>query len=212
MFKLRELPYSKDSMGDFLSPVTFDFHYGKHHQTYINNLNNLIANTEFAQSSLFDIITKANGGLFNNAAQVYNHDFYWDCIAPSATEISAELKDALIADFGSLEAFKEAYIKSATTLFGSGWCWLVYNPSNQKLEITQTSNAATPPTDGKIPVLVVDVWEHAYYIDHKNARATYLEKFYSHINWKFASQAYQWAKKEGLNSVNFYMNDIHKKA
>ncbi|PAF41917.1 superoxide dismutase [Fe] [Helicobacter sp. 11S02596-1] len=212
MFELRKLPYAKDSMGDFLSPVTFDFHYGKHHQTYVNNLNNLIANTEFANSDLFAIITKASGGLFNNAAQVYNHDFYWDCIAPVASEMSSELKDAISNDFGSLDSFKEAYINAATGLFGSGWCWLVYNLATQKLEIVQTSNAATPVTDGKVPVLVVDVWEHAYYIDHKNARAAYLEKFYNHINWKFVSEAYEWAKKEGLNSVGFYINEIHKKS
>lgn len=212
MFELRKLPYSKDSMGDFLSPITFDFHYGKHHQTYITNLNGLIAGTEFTQSELFDIVTKAKGGLFNNAAQVYNHDFYWDCIAPKETQMSEELKEAIQKDFSSLENFKETYLKSATTLFGSGWCWLVYDNISQKLEIVQTSNAATPVTDGKIPVLVVDVWEHAYYVDHKNARATYLEKFYNHINWSFVSQAYEWAKKEGINSVRFYMNDIHKKA
>lgn len=210
MFELRKLPYSKDSMGDFLSPITFDFHYGKHHQTYINNLNAMIEGTEFNNSDLFDIVTKSNGGLFNNAAQVYNHDFYWDCIAPSATTMSEEFKEALNKDFGSENSFKETYLKSATGLFGSGWCWLVYNTSAQKLEIIQTSNAATPVTEGKIPVLVVDVWEHAYYIDHKNARATYLEKFYSHINWQFVSQAYEWAKKEGINSVKFYMKDIHK--
>lgn len=212
MFKLRELPYAKDSMGDFLSPVTFDFHYGKHHQTYVNNLNNLIQDTEFASKDLFAIVTKANGGLFNNAAQVYNHDFYWDCIAPTTSEMSSDLKDAISKDFGSIDSFKESYLKAATGLFGSGWCWLVYNPSSQKLEIVQTSNAATPVTEGKVPVLVVDVWEHAYYIDHKNARAAYLDKFYNHINWKFVSEAYEWAKKEGVNSVAFYMNDLHKEA
>ncbi|PAF42618.1 superoxide dismutase [Helicobacter sp. 11S03491-1] len=212
MFELRKLPYGKDTMGDFLSPVTFDFHYGKHHQAYVTNLNGLIENTEFAGSELFDIITKAKGGLFNNAAQVYNHDFYWDCIAPVASEAGLELQEQIHKDFGSLEAFKDIYLKSATSLFGSGWCWLVYDSTSQKLEIIQTSNAATPPTEGKIPVLVVDVWEHAYYIDHKNARAVYLEKFYNHINWNFVSQAYEWAKKEGINSVRFYMNDIHKKS
>ncbi|MDO7252971.1 superoxide dismutase [Helicobacter cappadocius] len=212
MFELRKLPYPKDSMGDFLSPVTFDFHYGKHHQTYITNLNALIEGTEFANSELFDIVTKAKAGLFNNAAQVYNHDFYWDCIAPKQTQMSPELQEAINKDFGSLDNFKETYLKSATTLFGSGWCWLVYDKASNKLEIIQTSNAATPVTEGKIPVLVVDVWEHAYYVDHKNARATYLDKFYNHINWEFVSQAYQWAQKEGINSVRFYMNDIHKKA
>ncbi len=211
MFELRKLPYSPDSMGDFLSKEAFDYHYGKHHQTYITNLNNLIKGTEFENAGLYDIVVKANGGLFNNAAQVYNHDFYWDCIAPSSTAMSDELKNALNAEFGSLDEFKTKYIQSATTLFGSGWCWLVYNPSTSKLEIVQTSNAATPVSDGKIPVLVVDVWEHAYYIDHRNARPAYLEKFFAHINWDFVSKAYEWAKKNGLESVKFYTNDIHKK-
>lgn len=211
MFELRKLPYEKDAFGDFLSPVTFDFHYGKHHQTYINNLNNLIKDSEFANAELYDIIKKSSGGIFNNAAQVYNHDFYWDCIAPKATDLSAELQDAINTEFGSIEGFKEKFLQAATTLFGSGWCWLVYNPSNQKLEIIQTSNAAMPVSDNKVPVLVVDVWEHAYYIDHKNARPVYLDKFFNHINWAFVSSAYEWAKKNGVESVRFYTNEIYKK-
>lgn len=206
MFELRQLPYEKDSMGDFLSPVTFEYHYGKHHQTYVNNLNNLIKDSEFANSDLFDIITKSSGGLFNNAAQVYNHDFYWDCIAPQTNSMSNSLKAALEKEFGSTESFKEKFLSSATTLFGSGWCWLVLDPTSNKLEIIQTSNAATPITQNKIPLLVVDVWEHAYYVDHKNARPAYLEKFYSHINWEFVSQAYEWALKEGMGSVKYYIN------
>lgn len=211
MFELRKLPYEKDAFGDFLSPVTFDFHYGKHHQTYINNLNNLIKDSEFANAELYDIIKKSSGGIFNNAAQVYNHDFYWDCIAPKATDLSAELQDAINTEFGSIEGLKEKFLQAATTLFGSGWCWLVYNPSNQKLEIIQTSNATTPVSDNKVPVLVVDVWEHAYYIDHKNARPVYLDKFFNHINWAFVSSAYEWAKKNGVESVRFYTNEIYKK-
>ena len=206
MFELRKLPYEKDSMGDFLSPVTFEYHYGKHHQTYVNNLNNLIKDTEFANSDLFDIITKSSGGLFNNAAQVYNHDFYWDCIAPKASQMSDALKEALTSAFGSVDAFKEKFLSSATTLFGSGWCWLVYDVASKKLEIVQTSNAQTPITENKVPLLVVDVWEHAYYVDHKNARPAYLEKFYNHVNWDFVSQAYEWALKEGMGSVRFYIN------
>ncbi|GMB92609.1 Superoxide dismutase SodB [Helicobacter bizzozeronii] len=213
MFVLRDLPYSKDSMGDFLSPVAFDFHHGKHHQAYVNNLNNLIKDSEFKDSCLFTILNKSSGGMFNNAAQIYNHDFYWDCLSPKATEMSEELKSALQHDYGSLEAFKEAFIKSATTLFGSGWNWAVFNPANGKIEIVQTSNAQTPVTDKKVPILVVDVWEHAYYIDHKNARPVYLDKFYEHINWAFVSQCLEWAKKEGLGSVDHYINQIvHKKA
>ncbi|STQ86374.1 superoxide dismutase [Helicobacter muridarum] len=211
MFELRKLPYNKDSMGDFLSSSTFDYHYGKHHSTYITNLNNLIKDNEFQNLDLYEIIKKSSGGLFNNAAQVYNHDFYWDCISPNKTELSDELKNAIDSEFGSLAGFKEKFLQAATTLFGAGWCWLVYNTSNSKMEIVQTSNAATPITEDKIPLLVVDVWEHAYYIDHKNARPVYLEKFFSHIHWAFVSKAYEWAKKEGVNSIRFYVNDIHKR-
>lgn len=206
MFELRKLPYEKDSMTDFLSTTTFDFHYGKHHQTYVNNLNNLIKGTEFENASLYKIITQSKGGVFNNAAQIYNHDFYWDSITPSPTTPSPELQAALKEAFGNIEGFKEKFLSQATTLFGSGWCWLVYVPSSKGLEIVQTSNAATPITEGKIPLLVVDVWEHAYYIDNKNARPAYLEKFFSHINWDFASQAYEWAKKEGINSIIYYID------
>ncbi|MCI5969467.1 superoxide dismutase [Helicobacter sp.] len=205
MFKLRTLPFTE--IAGLISKETCEFHYGKHHQTYVNNLNNLIKGTEFENKSLFEIVTKAQGGLFNNAAQVYNHDFYWDCVSPSATARSVELDEAINATFGSLEKFKEAFLNAATTLFGSGWCWLVYH--NGKLEIKQTSNAQTPVTEGAIPLLVVDVWEHAYYIDHRNARPAYLEKFFNHINWEFVSKSLEWAKKEGINSVDFYMNSLH---
>ncbi|RDU67473.1 superoxide dismutase [Helicobacter didelphidarum] len=211
MFELRKLPYEKDSMKDFLTIETFEYHYGKHHNTYVANLNNLIKGGEFENAELYDIIKKSSGGLFNNAAQVYNHDFYWDCITPSSSALSQELQDAITAEFGSLEGFKEKFLQAATTLFGAGWCWLVYNPANHKLEIVQTSNAATPVTEDKIPLLVVDVWEHAYYIDHRNARPVYLEKFFAHIHWAFVSKAYEWAKKEGTKSIRFYMNEIHKK-
>lgn len=211
MFELRKLPYEKDAFGDFLSPLTFDFHYGKHHQTYVNNLNNLTKGNEFENAELYDIIKKSSGGVFNNAAQVYNHDFYWDCIAPKSSEMSAELKAAIEKEFGSVESFKEKFIQSATTLFGSGWCWLVFDPKSSKLEIVQTSNAATPITEDKVPLLVSDVWEHAYYIDHKNARPAYLEKFFSHINWAFVSSAFEWAQKEGTGSIRFYINSLHKK-
>ncbi|WP_279128363.1 superoxide dismutase [Helicobacter winghamensis] len=205
MFKLRTLPFTE--IAGFISKETCEFHYGKHHQTYVNNLNNLIKGTEFENKSLFEIVTKAQGGVFNNAAQVYNHDFYWDCVSPNASARSAELDEAINATFGSLEKFKETFLNSAVTLFGSGWCWLVYN--NGKLEIKQTSNAQTPVTESIIPLLVVDVWEHAYYIDHRNARPAYLEKFFNHINWEFVSKSLEWAKKDGINSVNFYMNSLH---
>lgn len=210
MFSLRKLPYDKNAFsGKFISDKTIDYHYSKHHQAYINNLNNLIKGGEFDNKSLYEIVMNAKGGIFNNAAQVYNHDFYWDCISPEKTNISEELKTTIDKEFGSLEKLKAEFLSSATTLFGSGWCWVVFN-KDKKLEIIQTSNADTPPTKNNIPILVVDVWEHAYYIDYKNLRAQYLEEFFSHINWFFVSKAYEWAIKEGMGSVKFYMNDIHK--
>lgn len=209
MFELRKLPYGTNEFSGFISEETFSYHYGKHHQTYVTNLNNLIKGTEFEKATLADIVCKASGGVFNNAAQVYNHDFYWDCISPKASEISSALNEAIKSEFGSVETFKEKFLSSSTTLFGAGWNWLVYNPQNKKLEIIQTSNAATPLTDSKVPLLVVDVWEHAYYIDHRNARPAYLEAFWKHINWAFVSRAYEWATKEGVDSAKFYINEIH---
>ena len=204
MLKLRVLPFCAKSNA-VVSEQTCNFHHGKHHNTYVNNFNNLVKDSEFKDACFYDILTKAKGGLFNNAAQVYNHDFYWDCIAKKS-DISDELKKALDENFND---FKAEFLKAATTLFGSGWCWLAYDPNSKKLEIIQTSNAATPVTDGKIPLLVVDVWEHAYYLDTQNARPAYLEKFYENINWEFVSQAYEWTLKEGVNSVKFYIKDIH---
>lgn len=207
MFKLRELPFNP-STNAVVSEKTCEYHHGKHHATYVTNLNNLIIGTEFENASFYDILLGAKAGLYNNVAQVYNHDFYWDCIAKKS-EPSAELKAAIEAEFSD---FKAEFIKAATTQFGSGWAWLVYNPNTSKLEIIQTSNAYTPVNDGKIPLLVVDVWEHAYYIDNFNARPKYLETFYENINWEFVSQAYEWAKKEGLGSVKFYTEQLHAKA
>lgn len=214
MFELRKLRYDTNAFGDFLSVETFNYHHGKHHQTYVNNLNNLIKDTEFAGKDLVSIIKASSGGIFNNAAQVYNHDFYFDCITPKSgcscgSCDEPNLKSALEKDFGSLDKFKEEFIKGATGVFGSGWFWLVYNSTNKKLELVATSNAATPITDEKIPLLVVDVWEHAYYVDHRNARPAYLEKFYAHINWDFVAKAYEWALKEGMYSVSFYANELH---
>lgn len=208
MFQLRKLPYNKNEFSGFLSEEAFEYHYGKHHQTYVNNLNNLVKGTEFENTPLSEIILKSKGGIFNNAAQVYNHNFYWDCLSPKETKRSEELSSAINTTFGSLESFKEAFITSSTTLFGSGWNWLVYDIKDKKLEIVQTSNAATPVTESKVPLLVVDVWEHAYYIDHRNARPAYLEAFWKHINWDFVSKAYEWAVKEGINSFHFYTKNV----
>lgn len=208
MFKLRQLPFSQEEISEFLSPKTFEYHYGKHHQTYINNLNNLIKGSQFENADLFEIVSKSEGGMFNNAAQVFNHDFFWDCIAPKSQEMNSDFKSAVEANFESIEKFKEEFISKATTLFGAGWCWLVLN--GDKLEIVQTGNAQVPMTEGKIPLLVVDVWEHAYYIDYKNARPNYLEKFWNFINWEFVSKMYAEAKTKGMKSVQEYTQKIHQ--
>lgn len=204
MFKLRQLPFEpKDNA--VISEETCKFHYGKHHQNYVNTLNSNIEGSEFATSDLFDIVTKSTGAIFNNAAQVYNHDFYWDCIAKKSN-LTNELKNALNQNFSD---FKTEFLAAATAHFGSGWCWLAHNLKNNKLEIVCTQNAQTPLSEGKVPLLVADVWEHAYYIDFQNARAAYLDKFYENINWEFVSSAFEWSQKEGLESVRFYMNEIH---
>lgn len=208
MFKLRQLPFSQEEISDFLSAKTFEYHYGKHHQTYVNNLNNLIKGSKFENADLFEIVLNAEAGIFNNSAQVFNHDFFWDCITPKPKEMSAELKAAIEAEFGSVEKFKEEFVNKATTLFGSGWCWLVLN--GDKLQIAQTGNAQVPMTEGKIPLLVVDVWEHAYYIDYKNGRPNYLEKFWSFINWEFISKMYAVAKAKGMESIREYTKGVHQ--
>lgn len=185
--KLPELPYAKTALAPHISAETLEYHYGKHHATYVANLNKLIAGTEFAESSLEDIVKKATGGLFNNAAQVWNHSFYWNCLSPKGGgEPSGVLADAIAKSFTSFSAFKEKLTAAAVTQFGSGWAWLVKN-SDGSLAIEQTSNAATPLKDGKKPLLTVDVWEHAYYIDYRNARPAYLEAFWKLVNWEFAA-------------------------
>lgn len=207
MFQLRKLPFAQESLSQFISAKTFEYHYGKHHQTYINNLNNLIQGNEFENMHLLDIILKGSGGVFNNAAQVFNHDFYWDSIAPQGSVMSDQLKEAIEKNFGSIEKFQEELTNKATTLFGSGWCWLVL--VGDKLEIVQTSNAQVPMSEGKIPLLTVDVWEHAYYIDYKNARPSYLDKFYEFINWGFASKMYEQAKNKGMEALREYISNLY---
>jgi len=186
--KLPELPYAKDALAPNISAETLEYHYGRHHKTYVDNLNKLIINTKFEKLTLEDIVKKASGGIFNNAAQVWNHTFYWNCLSPKGSgEPSGELAVAIVKDFGSLAQFKEKFTSTAVTLFGSGWVWLVKNPGDS-LAIEATSNAGNPLKDGKKPLLTCDVWEHAYYIDYRNARAKYVEAFWSLINWKFVEQ------------------------
>lgn len=185
--KLKALPYSMESLEPIISRETIEYHYGKHHQAYITNLNKLIIGTEFENLSLEEIIMKSNGGIFNNAAQVFNHTFYWSCLAPNAGgEPSGKIAELINQEFGSFAAFKEKFSKTAITTFGSGWAWLVKD-KNGKLEIVSTGNAGNPMTDGKKPLLTCDVWEHAYYIDYRNARPSYVEKFWNLINWDFVS-------------------------
>lgn len=185
---LPELPYDKDALAPHISAETLDYHYGKHHQTYVTNLNNLIKGTEFENLSLEEIVKKSGGGIFNNAAQVWNHTFYWNSLSPQGGgEPSGALADAINRSFGSFEKFKEAFTQTAITTFGSGWAWLVKN-ADGSLALVSTGNAATPLTTGQTPLLTVDVWEHAYYIDYRNARPKYLEAFWNLVNWEFASK------------------------
>ncbi|MCW8878063.1 MAG: superoxide dismutase [Fe] [Kangiellaceae bacterium] len=185
-FELPALPYAKDALAPTISEETIDFHYGKHHNTYVVNLNNLVADTDFASMSLEEIIQKSDGGIFNNAAQIWNHTFYWNCLTPNSTSPSAELSDAINAAFGSIDELKSKFNTSAATNFGSGWTWLVKN-ADGGLEIVNTSNAGCPLTENYTPLLTIDVWEHAYYIDYRNARPKYLDSIWNIINWDFVS-------------------------
>ncbi|MBP6807698.1 MAG: superoxide dismutase [Fe] [Chromatiaceae bacterium] len=184
---LPALPYAIDALAPTLSQETLEYHYGKHHQTYVTNLNNLIPGTEFEALSLEDIIMKSSGGVFNNAAQVWNHSFYWNCLSPTGGGApTGALAAAIDAKFGSFEEFKKQFNQSGATNFGSGWTWLVKN-TDGSLEIFNTSNAGTPMTSGKQALLTLDVWEHAYYIDYRNARPKYLETIWNIVNWDFVA-------------------------
>jgi Fe-Mn family superoxide dismutase len=186
--KLPDLSWDKDALAPHISPETIEYHYGKHHKAYVDNLNKLIPGTEFEDMRLEDIIKKASGGIFNNAAQIWNHSFYWNSLSPKGGgEPSGEIADALAKSFGSFDKFKEQFASAAVTLFGSGWAWLVKN-ADGSLSIEATSNAGTPLKEGKKALLTCDVWEHAYYIDYRNARAAYVDAFWKLVNWKFAEE------------------------
>ncbi len=188
--QLPPLPYAKDALEPYISAQTLEFHYGKHHQAYVNNLNSLIEGTEFENATLEEIIIKTDGGIFNNGAQVYNHTFYFEQFSPEGCrEPKDGLKAAIEKAFGSVEAFKQEFNKAAATLFGSGWAWLVVD-ENGKLEIVQSSNAGNPLKIGKRPLLTCDVWEHAYYLDKQNARPKYIEDFWKVLDWKVVSERY----------------------
>jgi len=189
--KLPELPYALDALAPHISQETLEFHYGKHHQTYVTNLNNLIKGTEFEEMSLEEIILRSSGGLFNNAAQIWNHTFYWNCLSPNGGgEPSGALADAINSTFGSFDKFKDEFSKTSITTFGSGWGWLV-KKSDGSLALSSTSNAGTPMTEDQTALLTCDVWEHAYYIDFRNARPKYLEAFWNLVNWDFVSANFE---------------------
>jgi len=186
--KLPPLPYAMDALQPHISKETLEFHYGKHHQAYVTNLNNLIKGTEFENASLEDIAKKASGGIFNNAAQVWNHTFYWNCLSPKGGGApTGALGAAIDKKWGSFDAFKDAFSKSAVGNFGSGWTWLV-KKADGSVDIANTSNAATPLTGADKPLMTCDVWEHAYYIDYRNARPKYVESFWNLVNWEFVAK------------------------
>jgi len=188
-FKLPELPYANNALEPVISSRTIEFHYGKHHQTYVNNLNNLIIGTSFENATLDELVTKAEGGMYNNAAQVWNHTFYWESLCPQhKTQPSGAILQAINEQFGSFDTFKEKFSAAAATLFGSGWAWLVKNGT--KLEIIQESNAGNPMRKGFKPLLTIDVWEHAYYLDFQNRRPDYIKDFWTIVNWDMVNKRF----------------------
>ncbi|MFO7648135.1 MULTISPECIES: superoxide dismutase [Halomonas] len=187
-FELPALPYDKNALEPHISAETLEYHYGKHHQAYVTKLNELVNGTDDASKSLEEIIKSSSGGLFNQAAQVWNHTFYWHCLSPNGGgEPSGSLADAINAKFGSFDKFKETFNANAVANFGSGWTWLI-KTDDGGVDIVNTSNADTPIAHGQTPLMTIDVWEHAYYIDYRNARPKYLENVWSVLNWDFVAQ------------------------
>ena len=186
-FELPPLPYADDALVPHISAETLAYHYGKHHRAYVDNLNKLTAGTEWADKTLEDIIREAHGGIFNNAAQVWNHTFYWNCLSPAGGgEPTGAVATRINSSFGSFADFRDRFTADAASQFGSGWAWLVSAPSGG-LSIVSTSNAGNPLRDGDKPLLTCDVWEHAYYIDYRNARPEYLGHFWDLVNWDFVA-------------------------
>lgn len=187
MFKLPDLPYEKNALEPFISEETLEYHYWKHHKTYVDNLNNLTVWSDFDNDDLEELIKKSQWPLFNNAAQVWNHTFYWNCLAPNSWgEAKWEIAELIERDFESFDKFKEKFTASSLSNFGSGWTWLVFTPAG-RLEILNTSNAGTTITTDYKALLVIDIWEHAYYIDTRNARAKYVENYWNLVNWDFVN-------------------------
>lgn len=185
--ELPPLPYADDALEPTISKETIEYHYGKHHRAYVTNLNNLIAGTEFEGKDLEDIVRTSQGGVFNNAAQIWNHTFYWNCLSPNGGgEPTGKVADAINAAFGDFDKFKEEFTKVTVGTFGSGWGWLVQKPDGS-VGLVSTSNAGTPLTGEDTPLLTCDVWEHAYYIDYRNLRPKYVESFWNLVNWDFVA-------------------------
>ena len=185
--ELPALPFAQDALEPHISAETLEYHHGKHHKAYVDKLNELIPGTEFEDASLEEIIEKADGAIFNQAAQVWNHTFFWNCLSPEGGgEPEGELLEAIERDFGSFDDFKKKFADNAVGTFGSGWGWLVKD--GDKLALASTSNAGNPMTDGKAPLLTCDVWEHAYYIDYRNARPKFVEAFWNLVNWDFVAE------------------------
>lgn len=189
-FSLPELPYAHNALEPVISEKTISFHYGKHHLTYVNNLNGLVEGTEFAEADLDTIVKKSSGPIFNNAAQIWNHNFYFLSLTPNKGTVPSDaLAKALEADFGSFDNFKAEFNKAAVSVFGSGWAWLVKD-ADGKVSITKESNAGNPLTNGLTPLLTFDVWEHAYYIDYQNRRADYVAALWDLVDWNVVSSRY----------------------
>ena len=189
---LPELPYNKNALAPLITEETFDYHYGKHHAAYVKNLNDIIKDSELQEKSVEELIlignNKQDAGLFNNAAQHWNHSFFWHCLSPnSGGQPTGAIKDLILRDFNSFENFKDQFSTTATKLFGAGWAWLAQDDAG-KLEIIPMKDAHTPLTESKTPILTLDVWEHAYYIDYRNARPKFVESFWELINWDFANE------------------------
>jgi superoxide dismutase, Fe-Mn family len=186
-YELPQLPYADDALEPYISRETISYHYGKHHLAYVNNLNKLVPDSEFSGFGLDELVLKSTGAIFNNAAQVWNHSFYWSCLSPAeSTQLSGDLEARLIDAFGSVDAFKAKFTEAGMKRFGSGWAWLVQNADGQ-LEIMSTANADNPLTQGYHPLLTCDVWEHAYYVDTRNNRGKYIENFWNLVNWDFVA-------------------------
>ncbi len=186
--ELPQLPYAIDALAPHISAETLEFHHGKHHKAYVDNLNKMISGTEFEAMDLEGIIKKSSGGIFNNAAQIWNHTFYWNCLSPAGGgQPTGDLAAAIDGAFGSFDEFKKQFSQTAVTTFGSGWGWLV-KKGDGSLALQSTSNAGTPLTTGDSPLLTCDVWEHAYYIDYRNARPKYVETFWNLVNWDFVAR------------------------